>query len=480
MNLVVVFLVSYVVSFVVLAGSVWVIRSALAAAREARSEEAAKAAVDRLAAPDGSPVRTPARAPAPAGGAAPAGASAPVEGTKEGTPRAQAPQTETPGGSAEEAVAPVPVGAATSEEGGPKEAGQEVAEPEGAEPEGAEPEPGEPEAAELEAKTEGAEAVAATPREKPSADMAVSARGISLDRHGSSGTAAGPRLLLDGIDLDVPEGGRVGVVASNDAERSALVAVLAGLLRPTAGSVVILGQDVRRMRGGIRKVATVVSGDSGLAGEWTVRENLSAAAKALRLRGGRGRKNTEAVLETFGLSVVADMPVAGLSAEERRLVAVARALVGDPKVLFLDEPTEGLDADAAARLMDRLPELLHARPLSLVLATGDLALAEGLCDTLVVVVDGKAVAVGSTEEIRGRVRLAETVVVRHDHENESVLRLLGPIPGVTATAELGPGAVRLTVEDVPRVTQEMIARLAANGIPVREIAASGERVAGVR
>ncbi len=205
---------------------------------------------------------------------------------------------------------------------------------------------------------------------------AIAARGLAK--------RFGRTVALADLDLDVPAGGSLAVLGPNGAGKSTLLRLMAGLARPTAGSLAIGGAraDRReaRARVGYLGHATL------LYPALTSRENLLFAARLHRVRDAAAR--CAGLLAEEGLAAVADLPVASLSLGMAQRVAIARGLVHAPSVVLLDEPFTGLDRRAAERLTQRI-EALRRRGCPLVLVTHDVARAALLADAAVVLARGR-------------------------------------------------------------------------------------------
>jgi heme exporter protein A len=196
----------------------------------------------------------------------------------------------------------------------------------------------------------------------------------------------GPVAALRGIDLEVPAGTALAVLGPNGAGKSTLLRLVAGLARPTAGTlrVGVPGDDRRRTRGRVGYLAHA----SLLYPALTARENLVFAARLYGVPDPAGRASE--LLEAQELAAVADRPAGGFSRGMAQRLAIARGLVHDPSIVLLDEPYTGLDRAAAHALTQRLQEL-RAAGRTLVLVTHELARACELADRVVVLSRGRIV-----------------------------------------------------------------------------------------
>ena len=209
-------------------------------------------------------------------------------------------------------------------------------------------------------------------------DAAIAAHGLEK--------RFGPVAALRGIDLEVPAATTLAVLGPNGAGKSTLLRLMAGLARPTAGTLRVgnPGDDRRRTRGRVGYLAHA----SFLYPALTARENLIFAARLYGVLDPRRR--AAELLEAQGLAAVADRPAGGFSRGMAQRLAIARGLVHDPPIVLLDEPYTGLDRAAAQALTERLREL-RAAGRTLVLVTHELSRAGELADRAVVLARGRIV-----------------------------------------------------------------------------------------
>jgi ABC-2 type transport system ATP-binding protein len=208
----------------------------------------------------------------------------------------------------------------------------------------------------------------------------------------------GPVRALDGISLAVDEGAVLGLLGHNGAGKTTSVRVAATLLRPTSGSVRIRGVDAVNHPHDVRRQIGVTGQYAGLDDYLTARENLELVGRLLGL--GRGAATRAAALvDRFDLGELADRRVGQLSGGSRRRVDLAASLVGSPAVLFLDEPTTGLDPVARSRFWDEI-RAVAAAGAAVVLTTQYLVEADQLADRIAVVDHGRLVATGTPAELK--------------------------------------------------------------------------------
>jgi branched-chain amino acid transport system ATP-binding protein len=221
-------------------------------------------------------------------------------------------------------------------------------------------------------------------------------------------------VALDGVDIDVDEGERVGLIGPNGAGKTTFFNCLLGLLKVDGGTVELAGDDVTRLsvheraRRGIGRTFQRIE----LFGESTVREHLLIAERVRRGDGrlwkdliGRGRPTREelercdAVLELLGLADLADEPIERLSLGKGRLVEVGRALMTEPKLLLLDEPSSGLDRGETAALAETLQQVQTEQGFAILLVEHDVELVAGFTTRSYILDFGRLLAQGPTAEI---------------------------------------------------------------------------------
>lgn len=193
------------------------------------------------------------------------------------------------------------------------------------------------------------------------------------------------RRVLREIDLDVAPGEALALVGENGAGKTTLLRCLAGIVRTTAGEVAWFGQPAGRTPEG-RQLIGVVAHDSMLCPQLTPRENLVFTARLYGLADPRGRAGE--LLNTIGLAATADRPTAGLSAGMRQRLAIARAVVHRPPIMFLDEPFAGLDQHWSDWLTDTLLEL-RRRQTTLCLVLHDMEKVAQLADRVLIIRGGR-------------------------------------------------------------------------------------------
>ena len=218
---------------------------------------------------------------------------------------------------------------------------------------------------------------------------------------------------LDGVDLEVEEGTVLGLLGPNGAGKTTTVRILATLLRPDAGHATVAGFDVVRQAHQLRSVIGLSGQYAAVDENLTARENLWMFGRLYQLSSGDSRQRTGALLEQFDLGEAADRVVKTYSGGMRRRLDLASALIGRPRLLFLDEPTTGLDPRGRLGMWDVIRTLVRDGT-TLLLTTQYLEEADELADTIAVVDHGKIIARGTSDELKGQVGGERIEVVVHD------------------------------------------------------------------
>jgi ABC-2 type transport system ATP-binding protein len=229
---------------------------------------------------------------------------------------------------------------------------------------------------------------------------------------------------LDGLDLTVAEGSVLGLLGPNGAGKTTTVRILATLLRPDAGRATVAGFDVVDQAQQIRAVIGLSGQYAAVDENLTGRENLTMFGRLYQLRSTEARRRADELLEQFDLAEAADRTVKTYSGGMRRRLDLAGALIGRPRLLFLDEPTTGLDPRSRLGMWEVIRERVRAGT-TLLLTTQYLEEADELAHSIAVVDAGRIIARGTADELKSRVggeRLE--VVVRHRNELPSALELL--------------------------------------------------------
>lgn len=251
----------------------------------------------------------------------------------------------------------------------------------------------------------------------------------------------GDLRALDGLDLEVPRGIVFGLLGPNGAGKTTMIRLLLGLLEPSAGRARVLGLDTRAEADAIRGRCGALLEHSGLYERLSAEDNLDFYGRVWRMPRADRHARIRELLEPLGLYERRREPVGRWSRGMKQKVAVARALFHRPALLFLDEPTAGLDPVAAAALREDLGGLVSREGVTVFLTTHNLGEAERLCAQVAVIKQGRLLAVGHPDQIRSRG--AARVEVAGSGFSDAVLMALRALPGV---GHVGLRNGRLTID----------------------------------
>ncbi len=274
---------------------------------------------------------------------------------------------------------------------------------------------------------------------------------------------------LDGVDLDVPEGTVLGLLGPNGAGKTTAVRVLTTLLQPDSGKAVVAGIDVLKHPNEVRR-AIGLSGQFAAVDEYlTGRENLQMVGQLYQMKARAAKARAAELLERFNLADAADRTAKTYSGGMRRRLDLAAALVVSPPVMFMDEPTTGLDPRNRQQLWGIIQELV-AGGTTLLLTTQYLEEADHLAHDICVVDHGKVIARGTSDELKARTGGERVEVVVHDRQHIGTARevLAGFGKGET-TVEDHTRKLTVPVSGGAKLLAEVIRELDGRGIEIDDI-----------
>ncbi len=274
---------------------------------------------------------------------------------------------------------------------------------------------------------------------------------------------------LDGLDLVVPRGTVLGVLGPNGAGKTTAVKILTTLVPPDSGRARVAGIDVLDRPGQVRR-RIGVSGQYAAVDEYlTGFENLEMVGRLYHLGKKRARQRAHELLEQFSLSDAANRVAKGYSGGMRRRLDLAGALVADPPVLFLDEPTTGLDPRSRTEMWDVISNLVQGGT-SLLLTTQYLEEADLLADNIVVIDRGRKIAEGTADELKAQVggERIEITVADADRLDDAE-RLLRPMATGPVTREHQRRGLLVPVSGGAALLADALRRLDAEGVAVDDV-----------
>jgi ABC-2 type transport system ATP-binding protein len=296
-------------------------------------------------------------------------------------------------------------------------------------------------------------------------DNAIEARGLVK-------TYRGDVKALKGVSLAAAEGTVFGLLGPNGAGKSTAVKILTTLSRPNAGEAFVAGHDVLRHPARVRLAIGCVAQKSGLDLQATGRENLILQGRVYGMRGSALRSRAQELVERFGLTEAADRTVKTFSGGMQRKLDVAVGLMHRPQVLFLDEPTTGLDPEARVDMWSEIARLAGDEGLTILMTTHYLEEADGLARRLAIVDRGKVVAEGTPDELKGELR-GDAIAVELEEQALSgeVRRALDKVPDLYDVA-VEARALRARADNGARAVPAVLAALEAEGVKVASVTVS--------
>ncbi|HEY3961239.1 MAG TPA: ATP-binding cassette domain-containing protein [Gaiellaceae bacterium] len=281
----------------------------------------------------------------------------------------------------------------------------------------------------------------------------------------------GEVTALEGVTFSVREGEVFGLLGPNGAGKSTTVRVLVTLTQPDSGKAFVDGHDVLREQGAVRRAIGYVPQDSGVDQFGTGRENLMLQGRVQGMGGATLRARVSELLELVGISDAADRIVKTYSGGMRRRLDIALGLVHRPRVLFLDEPTTGLDPEARVAMWDEVQRLAQAESLTILLTTHYLEEADQLANRLAIVSRGKIVVEGTPAELKAQLQ-GDAVYV--ELENGAVDQAQAVLTSVGARPEqvLAGNTIVSRVEHGGRAVPTILSALEHASIGVASVSVS--------
>jgi ABC-2 type transport system ATP-binding protein len=305
----------------------------------------------------------------------------------------------------------------------------------------------------------------------PSSTFAIEARDLVK----TYPSKPNPIQALNGLSFSVAQGTIFGLLGPNGAGKSTTVKILTTLSRANSGEARVAGFDVLREPGKVRRAIGVVAQKLGLDIQATGRENLILQGQVHGMRGNEIGDRAQDLLNRLGLSDAADRFVRTYSGGMQRKLDIAIGLIHRPRVLFLDEPTTGLDPESRAELWAEISRLARDEGLTILLTTHYLEEADRLAKQIAIVDHGKVVVTGSPDDLKGQlqgdaihVELAMPATSSSTNTDLQVRSALNQVPGVGDVLVEGR-TLHARVERGPTAVPAILTALEAGGIPVSAV-----------
>jgi len=277
-----------------------------------------------------------------------------------------------------------------------------------------------------------------------------------------------PRRLtraLRGVNLSIPRGVIFGLLGPNGAGKTTLLSILATLLLPDAGEAKVLGHDVVREARAIRPRLNMASGNSSFI--WSLRapEILAFYGRLYGLHGKALARKVDELVALCELEEHRKVPYQELSTGLKQRLALAKSLVNDPELLFLDEPTLGLDPDISVRMRAQIAGLRRERGTTILLTTHYMREAEELCDEIAFIKNGEIPARGTADALKRQIRIGDVIALRLDPASGDGL---AELPGVLRCV-FQDGRVECTVDSAEKRLAQILSWLHEQGVVVRDV-----------
>ena len=278
----------------------------------------------------------------------------------------------------------------------------------------------------------------------------------------------GDKRAVDGVNLQVRAGTIYGVLGPNGAGKTTTIRMLATLLRPDAGSARIFGRDVAKEPHVVRQLIGVTGQYASVDESLSAVENLVVFSRLLGLGRAEARRKTAELLEEFGLTEAAKRPLKNFSGGMRRRLDLAASLIAQPPLIFLDEPTTGLDPRTRAQMWETIRRLVKTGS-TVLLTTQYLDEADQLADRIAVIDRGRVVAEGTVDELKASVGTSTLHLrVQNPLHGEKTRRIIEQVLQVEASVSAEAGTFTAPMTDADKVADLLIAIRAA-GIGLAEM-----------
>lgn len=247
------------------------------------------------------------------------------------------------------------------------------------------------------------------------------------------------KTAVDGVSLFINEGESIGLLGPNGAGKSTTISIISTLLQPTSGEVRFRGKDLKQHPNEIRRVLGVVPQEIALYEELTAYENLQFFGRVYRLKGKALHKRIGEVMELVGLRGHEKERVKTYSGGMKRRLNIAAALLHEPELLIMDEPTVGIDPQSRNYILDMVRELNEEKRMTVLYTSHYMEEVERLCDRVYIMDHGRIIASGTKEELKAILSREETILVELDRPYPKLVEKLKQIESIVQIIEVENG-----------------------------------------
>lgn len=282
----------------------------------------------------------------------------------------------------------------------------------------------------------------------------------------------GDFVAVNEVSFTVYTGEIFGLLGPNGAGKTTLIRMMTTLTPPTSGTARVGGHDVVNDPNGVRHAIGVIPQALTSDPELTARENMTIHAKLYGLGTSERERLVPQLLESVGLTEFADKLVGSFSGGMRRRLEIARGLVHSPKILFLDEPTTGLDPVSRTAVWEMISKLKESAGLTILLTTHYMDEADNLCDRIAIVDHGQLAALDTPAKLKDSVQTAEIVEAEFDHPPAEWEATLKKLTGVSTVADRD-GVWHVSTSSAPVTIRELMDLARDRGVNVRRVSVQG-------
>jgi ABC-2 type transport system ATP-binding protein len=269
---------------------------------------------------------------------------------------------------------------------------------------------------------------------------------------------------VQGIDLTVAAGELVALLGPNGAGKSTTLRMLTTLIPPTSGTARVAGFDVVRQQREVRKRIGYIGQGNGAGHSQRGRDELISQGRAYGLRVAEARGRADELIESLGLAEVADRTVSTLSGGQRRRLDIAMGLIHAPELLFLDEPSTGLDPQNRANLQEHILDLRRRHETTIVLTTHYLDEADSMAERVIVIDHGRIIADDTPARLKAE-HVGDRILLGFDHETDAA----SAATRIPHELQREGNRLRISVAGAPRLVPDLLEDLRAAGLPVAEV-----------